>query len=903
MKNLFLILLVLAANLSFSQIKMQGIVKDSIGTPLELANVIAINQETSALESYAITDDKGKYMLSLGKNGTYKLQVSYIGLKTYEQVITTKEEDITKDFNLQPDNALDAVELTYEMPVTIKGDTLIYNADSFKNGSERKLEDVLKKLPGVEINADGQIEVEGKVVQKLMVDGKDFFDGDTKLATKNIPSNAVDKVQVLKNYSEVGQLSGVRNNQDNVAINIKLKEGKSNFWFGNVTLGGGVAPKPNDELYIVQPKLFYYSPKYSLNFIGDFNNTGEIALTGRDLRNFTGGFRSPSSSSGTNLSLGGGGLGFLNLQNNRAQQIETKLGAGNFSYSPNKALDLSGFAIYNSSRIGLQENTFIRYTDPELGIPDEATEQKTRQASDVGLLKLSASYKPNLNNQLDYDILGRLSNETQNQNLVSSVLGSTNQVEENTPYSINQNLNYYYTLNENNIFALEVQHLIQDEDPFYNAILEDKDSYETTADGIGLDSDQLTYDFGQNRRIKSNQLDSKIDYWNILNTKSNINFSVGTILSSQKFNTNIFQFLDDGSQINPVPTFNDGLATNDVEYNFSDIYVGTRYTLKLGKFTIAPAVSFHAYGNKNLQLGEEYGENFFRVLPDLDVRWQLKNSESLTFRYNMQNQFTDVSNLARGLVLNNFNSLFIGNPELDNGLSHNINLRFQSFNLFNFTNIFASINYSSRVNQIRNIVNFENVVRTSTVFNSAFADESVTAFGRYQRTFGKLTGSMQGNFNYSKFNQFIQGNQSVNESFNQNYSARLRTNFREAPNVSLRYDYGIQDNNQGTSRTKFFTNAPSIEFDAYIWKSVTFTTNYAYNSLSNEDEKLNSFEFWDASLAYRKNNDSKWEYEIKGTNLLNTKSQAQTSAGNVSVTASEYFIQPRFITFRVRYEL
>jgi hypothetical protein len=903
MKNLFLILLVLAANLSFSQIKMQGIVKDSIGTPLELANVIAINQETSALESYAITDDKGKYMLSLGKNGTYKLQVSYIGLKTYEQVITTKEEDITKDFNLQPDNALDAVELTYEMPVTIKGDTLIYNADSFKNGSERKLEDVLKKLPGVEINADGQIEVEGKVVQKLMVDGKDFFDGDTKLATKNIPSNAVDKVQVLKNYSEVGQLSGVRNNQDNVAINIKLKEGKSNFWFGNVTLGGGVAPKPNDELYIVQPKLFYYSPKYSLNFIGDFNNTGEIALTGRDLRNFTGGFRSPSSSSGTNLSLGGGGLGFLNLQNNRAQQIETKLGAGNFSYSPNKALDLSGFAIYNSSRIGLQENTFIRYTDPELGIPDEATEQKTRQASDVGLLKLSASYKPNLNNQLDYDILGRLSNETQNQNLVSSVLGSTNQVEENTPYSINQNLNYYYTLNENNIFALEVQHLIQDEDPFYNAILEDKDSYETTADGIGLDPDQLTYDFGQNRRIKSNQLDSKIDYWNILNTKSNINFSVGTILSSQKFNTNIFQFLDDGSQINPVPTFNDGLATNDVEYNFSDIYVGTRYTLKLGKFTIAPAVSFHAYGNKNLQLGEEYGENFFRVLPDLDVRWQLKNSESLTFRYNMQNQFTDVSNLARGLVLNNFNSLFIGNPELDNGLSHNINLRFQSFNLFNFTNIFASINYSSRVDQIRNIVNFENVVRTSTVFNSAFADESVTAFGRYQRTFGKLTGSMQGNFNYSKFNQFIQGNQSVNESFNQNYSARLRTNFREAPNVSLRYDYGIQDNNQGTSRTKFFTNAPSIEFDAYIWKSVTFTTNYAYNSLSNEDEKLNSFEFWDASLAYRKNNDSKWEYEIKGTNLLNTKSQAQTSAGNVSVTASEYFIQPRFITFRVRYEL
>ena len=176
-----------------------------------------------------LPNDKGKYKLSLEKNATYKLQVSYIGMKTFEEIITTKELNIDKDFSLKPDNALDAVELTYEMPVTISGDTLTYNADSFKNGTERKLEDVLKKLPGVEVNDDGEIEVEGKAVSKVMVDGKDFFDGDSKLATKNIPANAVDKVQVLKNHSEVSQLSGVTNNQDNIAINIKLKEGKEEF--------------------------------------------------------------------------------------------------------------------------------------------------------------------------------------------------------------------------------------------------------------------------------------------------------------------------------------------------------------------------------------------------------------------------------------------------------------------------------------------------------------------------------------------------------------------------------------------------------------------------------------------------------------------------------------------------
>jgi len=210
-------------------------VKDSIGQPLELANVIAINQATKTLQSYGITDQLGSYTLSLSKNATYSVQVSYIGMKTFTEEVSTLDSDISKDFVLQTDNALEAVELTYEMPVTIKGDTLIYNADAFKNGSERKLEDVLEKLPGVEINEDGQIEVEGNVVNKLMVNGKDFFDGDTKLATKNIPSNAVDKVEVLRNFSEVGQLRRVTNNQDNVAINIKLKEGKENFWFGNVT--------------------------------------------------------------------------------------------------------------------------------------------------------------------------------------------------------------------------------------------------------------------------------------------------------------------------------------------------------------------------------------------------------------------------------------------------------------------------------------------------------------------------------------------------------------------------------------------------------------------------------------------------------------------------------------------
>ena len=911
MRIYFTLALLLVSSIGLSQVKLQGVVRDSLGSPLELANVIAINKQSSALESFSVTTEDGKFMLSLSKNQTYNMQVSYIGMKTFEQEISTQEQDIIKDFNLSLDNNLDAIELSYEMPVTVRGDTLIYNADSFKNGSERKLEDVLKNLPGVEINEDGQIEVEGKVVNKLMVNGKDFFDGDTKLASKNIPSKAVDKIQVLRNYSEVGQLSGVTNNQNNVAINIKLKEGKENFWFGTVTAGGGVSE--DDALYLAQPKLFYYSPKFSLNFIGDLNNTGETALSRRDIRSFGGGFRAPSNTSGTSINLGDNSLNFLTNQKD-ALEVKNQLGAANFSYSPSQALDITGFAILNSNSVTSREISFVQYTDSDLGIPDETTQQISKQRSDQGLLKLSASFQPNFENQLEYDVLGRISKDEQTQTEISSVVGPTQQVDQVSPYSITQSLKYYYTLDENNIFALEAQYLNKDEDPFYNVLLgnnpdnndlapEEQDAYDSTAAALGLNQSLNNYELNQDRRIKSNQLDAKLDYYNIINNKSNINLTLGSIVSRQDFNSNIFQFLEDGTFFEPTPTFNSGRATNDTQYDFSDLYLGVHYRFKAGIFTITPGFSVHAYSNKNIQFGEQYSEDFFRILPDFETRIQLKKSESLTFNYNMKNQFTDVTKLAEGIILNSFNNIQYGNPELQNALSHNLSLFYRSFNLFNYTNVFARIAYSKNIDQIRSLTDFENVIRTSTYFNSGFADETVTAFGRLQRTFGKIRGSLSVNLNYSKINQFIQGRQSVNEGFTQSYTPSLRTTFKVAPNVTLRYRHTIAQNDQGTSSTTFTTNAPSIEFDAYIKKAFTLRTDFTYNRLSDDVEEINSFQTWNASLSYRKDKDASFEYEIRATNILGIDSKVQNNASNISVFTSETFIQPRFVTFRLVYSL
>ena len=900
-KNIFIFFLLLSLT-SYGQVKLEGIVKDSLKVPLESASLVAIDQKTNNLESYVLTDIKGKYKLNLKNNSNYKIQVSYIGLRTINETLDTKEADILKDFVLRSDIALD--EVIVKMPVVVRGDTLIYDADSFKNGSERKLEDIIDKLPGVEINESGQIEVEGKVVNKLMVNGKDFFDGDTKIGTKNIPSSAVDKIQVLRNYAEVGQLSGVRNNQNNFAINIKLKQGKESFWFGNVTAGAG--DSPDEKLYLVQPKLFYYNPKYSINFISDLNNIGEVALSRRDIRGFGGGFNAPSRQSGTSINLGDNSLNFLTNQRN-ALKIENKLATMNFSYSPKKSLDLSGFLIYNNSRILSNEFNRIQYTNPDLGIPDEATEQSNTELSNQGLLKLSASYKPNGMNQVDYDILARISNDSQTKNNFSSILGNTDQLDEVTPFSINQNLSYYYTLDENNIFAFAAQNLIKNENPFYNAVLENNsdelDPFDSTASALGLDTSRENYNLSQNKKILSNQLDAKLDYYHIINPKSNINLTLGTLLSRQEFNSNIFQFLTSGSDLQPIPLFNNGLAKNDIEYTFTDVYLGAHYRFKTGIFTFTPGFSVHAYGNKNIQFGETVSDKFLKVLPDFETRIQLKKGESLTFNYNMRNQFTDVTRLARGLVFNDYNSLQYGEPDLQNALSHNLSLLYSSFNLFNYTNVFARASYSNNIDQIRGLTNFENVIRTSTFFNSNFADENFNIFGRIQRTFGKVRASLNTNFNYSKINQFIQDRQSLNERFTQTFTPGIRTNFKVAPNISLRYRYSITNNIQGSRETKFITKVPSLEFDAFIVEKFTFKTNYSLTTQDQVDGESESFQIWEATLSYRKNKDAKWEYEFKGTNLLNVNSQVRNNANNISVFNSVTFIQPRFLTFRVVYQL
>jgi len=901
-KSYFIILFIFIFGVSIAQnIKVQGVVTDSLGVAIEMANVMAINTDQDKMDGYSITGNKGQFLLNLKPNTNYQLKVSYLGFSPKNVELKTENENIFLPILLEGNGILmEGVEITHEMPVSIKGDTIVYNADSFTSGTERKLEDVLKKMPGIEVDDDGGVKVEGKNVNKLMVDGKDFFDGDTKLGVQNIPADAVDKVQVLRNYNEVDQLKSVTDNQDNLAMNIKLKEGKKNFWFGDITAGGG-----DDERYVVNPKLFYYSKKYSLNFITNINNTGERPMTQSDYFRMTGGLKSLMRKGGSRFSVSSNDLDISSLQNNRAKEITNRFGAGNFSYNPTAKWTLTGFGVLSDNKTDMETwyQTSIIDTQTKDVITREESDTKSKVNTEMAMLKLSSNYKPNKKITFDYDLFFKKSQQREDYNLDTQVTPQTTQSQsintfkKQNPLSYNQNISLYYAPNNKHVFAFETQHLYQDEDPFYNANLQTKPfDFADYIDG------QLRENIYQERFLKTNKIESKLDYYYALTKKSNLNITLGNTSSHQNFNSHIFQVLDNQD----VNELNDEQLNNRVTYAFEDSFVGLHYKIVVNKLTFNAGFSSHYYSMNDRQQASSNRRTFTKILPDFNLRYQIKKMETLTYDFAMTNNFTDILNLAEGYVLRGYSSLYRGNRNLENSTAQSHNLHYTKFNMFSLQTIYSGINYTRTVDNINSIAEFNGINRTSSSFNSNFADHSLSSYIGYGRTFARYyKANANVSVGYSKYN-IMQTNPANNittasgrESYNQYYSASIRSTFEEVPNLELGYAISINDYPEEI----FYRSTPSAKLDYYFLKGFSLTADYRFTNYYNKGKTIdNKYDFLDASLSYKHKNSS-WEYRVSATNILNTKNLNSDSFSSFSFSTSQYVVQPRYLIFSLKYNL
>ncbi len=890
LKILMLLSLLVISGATAQNVKFYGVVQDSTENKLSSASVVAAQLSTQAYRGFSITDDGGVFEISLPANDAYSIKVSYMGYHAIIDTIYTKENDVFKKYVLKTDQQqLNGVEIKYEMPVSIKGDTIIYNADSFTNGNEKKLGDVLKKMPGIEVEKDGTVKVEGKTVKKVMVEGKNFFEGDSKLASKNIPANAVKKVEVLRDYNENSQLKNFEDNEDSYAINIRLKEGKKNFWFGDITTGAGT-----DEHYLLHPKLFYYSPKKTYNFIGDVNNTGNAPMSFMDYFKMTGGFDRFLLRGGSSIIDATQTLGFSLQQNDKALAMKTQFGAFNYNYTLGNKLNLDGFFILNHQKTDMLTEIDKEYTTNNLM---EYSRNLSSQNNYSSIAKTSLDYNPNNDLSIKYDLLIKYTDVNQNNLFNSNIRAGNETIESTKTYTIDQGLEFYKTLKNNNLMTLSLKYNYAENQPVMEAL--SKEEFFATSNLINL-SPQGTYDLMQNKQLNHKNFSSLFDYYLILNKVSHMNFTFGTQLVWQDFNSEISQIYDNGQ----AHLLNQQNLRNNAHYHVTDLFSGIYYKLLIGKMIIRPGASLHYYYLKDIQFDDVKTDNIWSLLPELKIKYQLKNGSRIRLSYQMTNNFTDIQKYAQGYVMNNYNSLFGGNRGLESVLKHQISLRYSKYSMRKFYHLSTGITYNRSINSIRNKTKLIETDIISTPVNLDNNDENLTGHVIFGKRYIYWKFSLNANINWAKYFSILNGEELSSTSLSQNYKAVINTNLSGFINFDLSYGINLNQFDNQLRNSLYITERPSIGIELRMFQKTTqLNIKYDYYNYRDEDKTIqNQYAFLSTDLFYQKTG-SAWEFVLSASNLLNNKSIDKESLTDLYIATSKYYVMPKYIIFKATYKL
>jgi hypothetical protein len=303
MKLFATVIFIFSACALFGQTQnLKGFVFDNNGQPVEFATVALLNPTDSTLENFSFSNASGSFEIKQVQPNRYLFQISFVGLSTFDTIISTPlaSEEMGL-FVLNTDMLmLDTVQVTAERtPIRIKGDTVEYNAAAFKTQPDASAEDLLKKLPGVEVDESGNIKAQGEDVQQVLVDGKEFFSNDPTVATKNLPADAIDKVQVYDKSSDEAEFTGIEDGARSKTINLMLKDGKKSMWLGSAEAGVGT-----DNRYRINGKAYRFTEQTQIAGLAMLNNVNEFGFSINDYIDFNGGIGAMMSGNGFRIETG-----------------------------------------------------------------------------------------------------------------------------------------------------------------------------------------------------------------------------------------------------------------------------------------------------------------------------------------------------------------------------------------------------------------------------------------------------------------------------------------------------------------------------------------------------------------------------------------------------------------------
>lgn len=888
---LYLCLSLLASTATQAQnVALSGCVTDSVLQPLPYVNILATPLASDNDMTFAITNNNGRYRLTLHENTAYKITVSYMG---YGQQIDTLSltAPATKDYTLlKQAERLETVVISSEMAMIVKKDTITYHVDKFRNGQEHKLRDLLKNLPGVEVDRKGNVTVNGKAVTKLLVEGKQFFTGDEKLGVNNIPADAVKDVVVLDDYHDIPFLKNLTDSNE-MALNIKLKEGKKKFIFGDITLGGGLK-----ERYLIHPNLFYYSPKTSVNAIFSLNNTGEETFSLQDYISFEGEPASFRDNSSAYFNLQNSGLAqFLMQQNYRDRK--TTFGAINLSQALSPVLLLNAYSINYWADTRTKATQQINYLTS-----DSLTENRLNAKQNAvffTLNKLALNYTPNYQTSLSYNTLIKAS-QAEAAHFINSTTPSHSSKTTSTytpkRLSLHQQLDFSKQFSYQHTLTANLQY-------DYSKAENQKDwlfDSPIFSNLIPLIQEDSTYHLQQQTSTQAQALSAKLKHFWVLNNYNHLYPIVGFHLHHQTYGSLDYQRLNNGS-VNPF--FNSGF-NNELSLDLFDFYAGVEYKRMLGKLVLKPGLIYHHFQWKIQQFGQEISnKSKGGWLPKLSAKLPLSAVEEIDLDYSLNTSFSPISQYANRLRLASFNQLYRGQSQLENELYHDASLTYSYFNLYKDVSLYIGVNYHHKTRSVQRTTSLQGIDQINTMIYTSLPESDWGTHLSYRRKFGPLELGVNGRASYADYSQIINSKTQDYDTQTYYYRFRAQLDITALSELSLSWQQRFSTYDANTSRHRFISIAPSVDFRYHFFKNLTFNAKYSFHQNRNTTtDQRQYFSTSELSLDYWKEG-SLWRFGLSVHNLFDNQYRSGNSYNNFLISQYRTYIQPRRLLFHISYKL
>lgn len=885
----YVVFSLLAISITYSQeIRLKGNVSDSIKNPLTNVSIIAFPIIKSHKVIHTITDENGEYSLSLNVQAKYNLNISHISYKNISETFQFNQDTILNFTLISKIQVLDEVEVTQNVPIIVKKDSVIYNVESFITGRERKLRDALKKLPGIEVDRKGNVTVQGERITKVLVEGGIFFTGNSKLAVNNIPADVVSKIEVIDNYNSIAFLSQIDDTGDKV-LNVILKPDKKNFLFGDVELGTGI-----EKRYSFHPTLFKYSKKNSYNFIGDLNNLGIKSFTTEDYINFQGGYENLLLDESTirNNPLNNEISQFLS--NDKLVSEISKFIAADVSKSFSKKTKIDAFFIGADNTSEALLKNIIQYN--EVQSPDIETRKQSIGIKDLfGLGKIALKTDFTLNEVLQTDIYYKISQSKKIDNLVSISSQKNydlNETKELGVLYLEPRFKYSKKYSSKHTATVDLNWKI-----FQNESLANWNSPEIFSDTIIPFVQDEEYVLNQQKTFESNNFKLSVkDYW-FLNDRNHVYFSSSYNKISDFLSTSTKQLLSNGENRN----FEANGFGNNIEYFFSDFTFGVEYKFLFNKLTTKIGIFPHIYSWKNIQDQKKINFEKRILLPEVNIKYDFNNSESLKLKYNQKLNFPGISDLADNKIVSGFNSIAIGDRTLQNDSGHYFSLNYKKFSFIRGISLFSNLSYRYLNSEIKNSITLFGIQQTNIPFLFFQPVKNLNGIFSFSKDINKYRLTFRANGNYKESFQIVNNKQSLNLSKSVYSEIKAKSKYSTAFNFDISYSYApsIFKINQGNFRS--VENIYSIGLYSEIG-SFQVSTNYSKTFFKNVNfDTLSNFDIGSASILYQKE-DSRWIFQINAENLFNTQFRREVELNNFLILDKRTFVQPRIILFKVGYK-